>query len=91
MKIVFIKCAPGYETDLFTKNKVYDVIYESSNAVRVHDNLGKENWVFKNEYVELEEYKSILVKKRFEEQLRWCLLNSKKVILVVLLLIKYMT
>lgn len=47
MKIVFIKSIEGYETDFFTENCVYDVLFESKDALRVTDNSGKGNWVFK--------------------------------------------
>ena len=68
MKIVFIKFKEGF-LGHFTCYKTYDVIkIELSGHFKVIDDSGGKNIIFKDECVELEEYKKQLVKERFEQK-----------------------
>jgi len=67
MKVVFIKHDFEYD-EFFTENKIYEVkSIRNSGNFNVIDDIGKNRIMFPDECVELEEYKAMLVKKRFEQ------------------------
>ena len=70
MKVVFIKSRPEFKSDNFTQYKVYDAVIDKyiKERYNVFDDKMQESVIFKDEFVELEEYKKQLIKERYEQQ-----------------------